>query len=181
LRLTRLEAGDLEQQFEPLNGRTLANEAVEQVAKQAAGRDITIATDVKPAELTGDRASLVQLLVILLDNAIKYSPNGSTVRLSGEASQQTVSFEVTDHGSGIEREALEHIFDRFYRGRQNDSRNKAATEGYGLGLSIAKMIADLHGGAITVSSQISHGTTATVTFPLALGHKDRAAAPKPRR
>jgi len=171
LRLTRLEAGDLEQQFEPLNSRTVAGEAAEQVAKQAAGRDITIAQDVKPAELIGDRASLTQLLVILLDNAIKYSPNGSTVRLTGRANDQTVSFEIADRGTGIEREALEHIFDRFYRGRQNGSRNKTAAEGYGLGLSIAKMIADLHRGAITVSSQAGQGTTATVTLPLALGHK----------
>lgn len=166
LRLTRLEAGNLEQQFEPLNSRTIADEAVEQVAKQAASRSISITTDVKPAELTGDRASLTQLLIILLDNAIKYSPNGSTVQLTSHANDRAVLFEVTDHGTGIEREALEHIFDRFYRGHQNSSRNKTATEGYGLGLSIAKMIADLHKGTVTVSSRVDQGTTATVSLPL---------------
>lgn len=171
LRLTRLEAGNLEQQFEPLNSRAIAEEAVEQIAKQAAGRNITITTDVKPAQLTGDRSSLVQLLVILLDNAIKYSPNGSTVRLTGQVDDQTASFKVADHGTGIEREALEHIFDRFYRGHQDGSRSKTTTEGYGLGLSIAKMIADLHKGRITVSSRVGHGTTAAVTLPAASDHR----------
>ncbi|HVV26016.1 MAG TPA: HAMP domain-containing sensor histidine kinase [Candidatus Saccharimonadales bacterium] len=168
LRLTRLEAGELEQQFERLNSETVAQAAVEQVAKQAAERHITVASDLKPAELLGDQTSLTQLLVILLDNAIKYSPSGSTVQLSAKTADQKVVFEVADQGAGIEREALEHVFDRFYRG-QNSSRTKSGVsgaEGYGLGLSIAKMIADVHKGTITISSRPGHGTTATVTLPL---------------
>lgn len=167
LRLTRLEAGELEQQFEPLDSQIIAQEAIEQVTKQAAERNITIESNIKSARLLGDRTSLVQLLVILLDNAIKYSSSGSSISLTAHAANQHVLFEVVDHGQGIEREALEHVFDRFYRGQQNASRNKSQAEGYGLGLSIAKMIADIHAGTIIVSSQIGHGTTATVSLPLA--------------
>jgi two-component system sensor histidine kinase CiaH len=164
LRLTRLEAGELEQQFEELDSQAVVRDAIEQVEKQAAERQVAITTDVKPAQLLGDRTSLEQLLVILLDNAIKYSSSGSEISLTSKLDDQRVVFEVKDHGAGIERDTLEHIFDRFYRG-QNTSRNKSQTEGYGLGLSIAKMIADVHKGTITVSSRAGQGTTAIVSLP----------------
>jgi two-component system sensor histidine kinase CiaH len=164
LRLTRLEAGELAQQFESLDSQAIANEAISQAQAAAKGRKITLESSIKDAKLTGDQASLVQLLVILLDNAIKYSPSGSTVKLSSAASGDRITFEIQDNGSGIDRETLEHIFDRFYRGK-NSSRNKAAAEGYGLGLSIAKMIADVHKGNIQVSSRVGHGTTVSISLP----------------
>ena len=164
LRLTRLEAGELEQQFEMVDSQAVISEAIEQVENQAHERTITIAKDIQPVQLFGDQTSLAQLLVILLDNAIKYSPSGSTVAITSKLSEQRAEFTVTDQGTGIEREALEHIFDRFYRGK-NSSRNKTNTEGYGLGLSIAKMIADVHKGTITVSSRAGQGTTATISLP----------------
>lgn len=164
LRLTRLEAGELEQQFQPASSQTIAHAALEQVRKSAASHKVALEEDVKTGKSLGDEASLVQLLVILLDNAIKYSPPGSSVQLSSRATPDQLLFEVRDQGPGIEKAALEHVFDRFYRGN-NTSRNKTETDGFGLGLSIAKMIADLHSGTITISSRVGHGTTAIVNLP----------------
>lgn len=166
LRLTRLEAGELEQQFENLNSKTIAQTALEQTRQLAKERRITFKENITDAKLRGDQASLVQLLVILLDNAIKYSPAGATVSISARQADKHVMFEVADTGNGINKDALEHVFDRFYRG-SNSSRNKTEAEGFGLGLSIAKMIADVHSGSITLTSRPKHGTTAIVKLPVA--------------
>lgn len=163
LRLTRLEADELQQNFALLNAQTVTKVAVEQVQKVAANHDIKLDSAVTDLGLVGDQDSLVQLLVILLDNAIKYSPAGSSVELISHRSGDDVILQVKDHGTGIEPAALEHVFDRFYRA--DNSRTKDRTEGFGLGLSIAKMIADVHHGTITLSSQPGHGTTATVSLP----------------
>ena len=164
LRLTRLEAGELQEQFVELDSTAITTAAIDQIKKLIKDRGIDLQTDVKKFQLSGDQASLVQLLVILLDNAVKYSPRGSEVQLSASVSDGQAVFSVRDHGSGIKPEALEHVFDRFYRGE--NSRNKAGSDGFGLGLSIAKMIADIHHGQITLSSRVGHGTTATVTLPV---------------
>ncbi|HET7059696.1 MAG TPA: HAMP domain-containing sensor histidine kinase [Candidatus Saccharimonadales bacterium] len=166
LRLTRLEAGELQQQFASLDGKTLAKAAVAQVEKPAKDRRISLKTDLSDAIVSGDQDSLVQLLVILLDNAVKYSPAGSAVELSVKTVGDQGIFRITDHGNGMPRETLEHVFERFYRG-QNESRNKSAADGFGLGLSIAKMIADLHGGTVTLESRPGKGTTATLALPAA--------------
>jgi signal transduction histidine kinase len=113
-----------------------------------------------------DASSLTQLLVILLDNAIKYSPDKSEIVLSSQAKDGQYIVEVKDQGQGISREALPHIFERFYR---EDSARTTSTEGdgYGLGLSIAKMIADRNNSTITITSTPKKGTTAAVAIPLA--------------
>lgn len=165
LRLTRLEAGELEQQFEVINNQVLVSSAVDQVEKTAEKNNVKLQQEISSAELTCDPASLTQLLVILLDNAIKYSPASSSVLIRSKQTDDHVAFEIIDHGSGIERQALVHIFDRFYRANCN-SRNKTSTEGFGLGLSIAKLIADRHHGTITISSRPNDGTTATVSLPI---------------
>lgn len=164
LRLTRLEAGELEQQFEKVSNKAIVEAANDQMQKKAEDRGIHFSTKVMEAQLAGDKASLTQLLVILLDNAVKYSPSGSTVSIESRKAGDHMVFEVKDEGAGIKKEALEHVFDRFYRGG-SDSRNKSEAEGFGLGLSIAKMIADVHHGHITLKSRPGHGTTATVTLP----------------
>jgi signal transduction histidine kinase len=165
LRLTRLEAGELQQQFVPLNTKEIVGEAVSEVSKAAKDRRIKINIEAaNNSSLLGDQGSLVQLLVILLDNAIKYSPDGSQINISGKTDGDRSVFKVADNGSGMTRETLEHVFDRFYRGN-NGSRNKSGDEGFGLGLSIAKMIADLHDGAITLESSPGRGTTAIFSLP----------------
>lgn len=163
LRLSRLEDEQVRTGFKILQASQLAEEAVEKVKKTADMKGVSVGTEIKEADILGDKDSLVQLLTILLDNAIKYSHDHSEVTVQAYPEHDKTVLEVRDQGVGIEREALAHVFDRFYRA--DSSRNKAGAEGYGLGLSIAKMIADIHDGTITLSSRLGHGTTATIILP----------------
>ncbi|HVS58544.1 MAG TPA: HAMP domain-containing sensor histidine kinase [Candidatus Saccharimonadales bacterium] len=163
LRLTKLEAGQLDRHFTYLSAADLVKEATAHIQSSAKAKHIKIENNVNDLPLRGDRDSLVQLLVILLDNAIKYSPEHSTIELDGSKHQGTSRITVTDKGIGIEPAALKHVFDRFYRA--DKARTNSATSGFGLGLSIAKNIADLHHGSITLTSRPGKGTTATVLIP----------------
>lgn len=162
LRLTKLEAEELQQSFKPVLLKEIIEEAVQQVAPKAAERDITIKSDPLQGATAGDKDSLVQLAVILLDNAVKYSPAGSEVIIGSVKQGDRITLSVEDKGSGIKRADLEHVFDRFYR--SDSSRTNSAEEGHGLGLSIAKMITELHQGTITITSQEGKGTTASVNL-----------------
>ncbi|HET9098599.1 MAG TPA: HAMP domain-containing sensor histidine kinase [Candidatus Saccharimonadales bacterium] len=163
LRLARLEADELQQNFKEEDSRTLVTLALDKVDKIASQRNVTIKTNGEGGCFYGDPDNLAQAIIILLDNAIKYSPEKTQVELNTFADDGNVSWQVIDHGPGIEPKSLEHIFDRFYRA--DTSRNKDQIGGYGLGLSIAKMIADVHKGTVTLSSKVGQGTTATLTVP----------------
>jgi two-component system sensor histidine kinase SenX3 len=104
-------------------------------------------------------------LVILLDNAVKYSPEKSTVLIGERLSGQQIAIRVTDQGPGLSAVEQEHIFERFYR--TDTSRTGTKTAGYGLGLSIAKSIADIHDATLEVKSTVGKVSTFTVTLPLA--------------
>jgi signal transduction histidine kinase len=108
----------------------------------------------------GDPAALRRLLLILLDNAIKYSAAGSTVTISVTHIASDAVVSVADQGSGIAPEVLPHIFDRFFRA--DPARN---SEGSGLGLSIAQWIAHAHGGSLIAESTPGTGTTFRFTLP----------------
>jgi two-component system sensor histidine kinase CiaH len=162
LRLSMLEADELQHNFTSLDSQLVARQAIEKVAKTAEHKDISIISQGKSAEALGDQDSLVQLLTILLENSIKYSAKDSKITIAISSNKNSVNWAVKDHGKGIEAEALQHIFDRFYRADFSRNKNNAS-EGFGLGLSIAKMIADVHKGNITISSQVGHGTTANVS------------------
>ncbi|HET8991807.1 MAG TPA: HAMP domain-containing sensor histidine kinase [Candidatus Saccharimonadales bacterium] len=160
LRLSRLEADELQQNFVSVDSKSIFDDAVAKLGKKANTHNINVKVG-KHLNVQGDKDSLVQLLVILLDNAIKYSPQGSEIQLSARSTKEDIIWEVSDHGVGIDPVSLEHVFDRFYRA--DNSRNKAnETEGYGLGLSIAQMIADIHDGTITITSQVQKGTSVSV-------------------
>jgi signal transduction histidine kinase len=111
----------------------------------------------------GDEMKIGQLAGILIDNAIKYSPWNSIVRLDVTSNHGIVKIAVTDQGKGIPEEHLEHIFDRFYR---VDKARLRQTGGYGLGLSIARNIAALHEGEIQVQSAEGQGSVFTVLLPM---------------
>lgn len=102
--------------------------------------------------------------MILTDNACKYSPPGSAVSLVLAKKASTAIFTITNEGKGIAEQDIEHIFDRFYRA--DTSRTKGGKSGYGLGLSLAKKIVEIHGGEISVTSTPKQATTFSVTLPL---------------
>ena len=120
-------------------------------------------TEVDQVTVLGDADRLKQLLLNLVENAVKYTPPGGEVSLSLSKKAGWAFFEVSDTGIGIPPENLPHVFDRFYR---VDKARTRAQGGSGLGLSIAKWIAQAHGGAIRVTSQVGEGTTFSVTLPL---------------
>src|SRR5690606_10346213 len=101
------------------------------------------------------------------DNALHFTPAGGAVRLRVSHERDTARIDVQDTGLGIEAEDLEHIFDFFYRA---DKARSIESGGIGLGLSIAKMVAEAYGGRITVESTPGKGSTFTMTFPLANGY-----------
>ncbi len=109
-----------------------------------------------------DRAMLKQCMRIFLENAAKYSPEGSRIRLS-LINGERAGFGIEDEGSGMDSESLKHIFERFYR---SDKARNSETGGTGLGLSIAKWIVDVHKGTIDVVSVPDVGSRFSVTFPL---------------
>jgi len=113
------------------------------------------------ARVRGDADRLKQLLINLLDNAIKHTPPGGCVTLSVYRQPPWVRVSVADTGEGIPLEHLPHIFDRFYRVKGQKRK------GYGLGLPIAKWIAEAHGGTLTAESQPGAGSTFTLKLPLA--------------
>jgi heavy metal sensor kinase len=121
------------------------------------------------AQIVGDPDRLKQLLLNLVDNAIKYTPAGGEVKLSLERDTQWVRVTVSDNGMGIPAEDLPKIFDRFYRvdkARARDNSN-GSIGGTGLGLAIVKWIAEAHGGRIEVKSEVGKGSTFTLWLPLA--------------
>jgi len=106
---------------------------------------------------------LKQLLRILVDNAMKYTPAGGKITISMTVEEKDCVFAVQDTGQGISKEELARIFDRFYR---SDKARKAQNGGHGLGLSIARIIVVAHGGIITVRSKENIGTTFYIRLPL---------------
>ena len=119
------------------------------------------------AVVTGDAGLLRQLLMIVLDNAVKFTPAGGRVRISAAAPGGQADVVVEDTGIGIGAEQLPHIFERFYRGDPARARGSGA-EGAGLGLAIARWIADAHGARIDVTSEPGKGTRVGIRFPPAV-------------
>jgi len=119
-----------------------------------------IASELK---VNGNATLLTQLFTILLDNAVKYSPEGGEIELKATSSAKDISLTIIDQGVGISNEDLHHIFDRFYRA--DTSRTKNQTDGYGLGLSIAEKIVTIHGGKIKAVSEVGKGSIFTIFLP----------------
>lgn len=117
-----------------------------------------------PVWINGDANSLLRLFVILLDNAVKYSPPQGRIKVNLYSSNGTAVAEVSDSGIGIAAQALPHIFERFFRADPARSRQ---TGGAGLGLAIGKWIAEAHGGTIAAQSKPGEGSVFQVKIPLA--------------
>lgn len=137
-------------------------EAYEKVAKLAEAKEIEFDNKLEDIKVNGDKTSLVELFVILLDNAIKYSQNQSNVECRMLNVDGRVRVKIIDHGIGIKASDLPHIFDRFYRA--DLSRSKEKIDGYGLGLPIAKRVIEMHNGSILVNSTPGKGSEFVVRF-----------------
>lgn len=163
LQLAQYQKPNNHTKFEKVSLASIIKKSIQKVKPQAMGKVITIKDEAQDFEFEGDQYGLSDLLVILLDNAIKYSHKGKSVTIVSKKTDGSLLIMVADQGVGIDEKDLPHIFDRFYR--VDSARSKDKTGGYGLGLSIAKKIVDIHRGAITVESKLGKGSTFTVRLP----------------
>jgi len=170
IKLAQFQKKDNNFAFTKVNLGLLSHEAIKKVSNLAKNKNITIVNKIR-GELTieGNRQALLELLVIFLDNAIKYSPKKTKINLSSEKTNGYAEICIADQGIGIDKEDLPHLFDQFYQATK--SRTKSETAGYGLGLSIAKQIVDKHRGFIKVQSELGKGSIFTIQLPLKQSYK----------
>jgi heavy metal sensor kinase len=164
LMLSRLDAGEAQIEWSRFDLANLAKTTADQMSLLAEDKNISITSDANaPVIVEGDSARLKQIVVNLLDNAIKYTPRNGKIQLQVRAVNGHAVLEVQDNGVGISREALPHVFERFYRVDQSRS---GESEGAGLGLSIAKSICSAHGAEIEATSTPASGSCFRVKLPL---------------
>ncbi|MNT17714.1 Alkaline phosphatase synthesis sensor protein PhoR [compost metagenome] len=163
LTLARSDSNQLQIQPTLFQLNALIRELTRQFSLLANTKEIDIEVELQePLSLWGDESRIRQLLVILLDNALKYTPESGVIKVSGRYQSNQVYICVSDSGCGIAENELPYIFDRFYRGDKVRSRTEGGT---GLGLSIAKWIVEVHGGDIHIHSRVGDGTRTELLFP----------------
>lgn len=162
LALTQYDTAVLK--LEPTNIDMVVASAIENTQKAATNKKIKIEQNLPKAQVLGNADSLTQLLGILLDNAIKYSPAKSTVYLDGFNDNHQYHVSVRDEGPGISQNDLPHIFERLYRG---DKSRSGQTQGYGLGLALAQEIAEANEAIITVRNYPGSGAQFVVSLLVA--------------
>ena len=162
--LTRADAGELLLDKSPLDVQPLLEKVVKAHRRAAARCDIKLSVDYEPnpvkVYVDADRISMV--LGNLLNNAIRYTPEGGRITLSAQSQGGNVEVVVTDSGPGIPEDKIARVFDRFYRIEKSRSREDG---GSGLGLAIAKSIVEQHGGTIHVESVVGEGTSFIIVLP----------------
>jgi signal transduction histidine kinase len=160
--LARADSGVLSLERNPVDLADLAREAVSGVELLAEDREVRLILEAHGTpRVAGDRGRLRQLLLILLDNALKHTPDGGTVTVRLAGGHGNAEIQVQDSGAGIDPRDLPRLFDRFYRARREHQG-----EGGGLGLAIGRWIAEAHGGRITAANAQPHGALFTVRLPL---------------
>jgi signal transduction histidine kinase len=173
LLLARSDSGAITLEHLPVELDDVASDAASALAASAEARNVRLVVDPEPAPVTGDAARLRQLVMILVDNAIRHSPAGGEVRIlvrppADAAGAMTLAVE--DDGPGVRPEDAPHVFERFWRAPG------APAGGTGLGLAIARWIAEGHRGTITVTSKPDGGARFEVRLP---GRPDHSAPANP--
>jgi PAS domain S-box-containing protein len=174
LDLSRLESGGWRPDVETVSTNTVIADAWNEFADRAASRHIAFAAPESDALVTADASALRQILANLFENAIRHTPDGGAIRVhvsngrpmagNGASARNTVTIRVEDTGSGIPRDSLPRIFERFYRA---DPARSRAEGGTGLGLSIVKHLTEAMGGDVSAESDLGKGTTVQVNLPAA--------------
>ncbi len=162
LLLSRLDDQRLKLDLDLIPLQELFSETIEQIGKLSPSRDVSI--DLNPAQIQvrADRTRLRQVLLILLDNALRFTPAKGAIRLSARKDHKWIQIEIADEGQGIPPKDLPHLFDRFY---QVSSPENEGNRTNGLGLSIAHSLIEAQGGSISISSQLGKGTRVRILFP----------------
>jgi two-component system phosphate regulon sensor histidine kinase PhoR len=164
LEAQQIEAGHRQYAFTSESLESVAQEVVAHLAPIAEARGIRIDIQVEgdTPSVRIDRAAIADAIENLVENAIKYSRNGTRVALRIHADGERVCVEVADQGIGIERDELSRIFDKFYRARRGDLQS---VRGTGLGLALVKAAAEAHGGVVDVESEPGVGSRFSLKLP----------------
>jgi signal transduction histidine kinase len=163
--LSLAESGQMPLEMVPCNLNVIAAEILQALEPLSAEKEILLQNEVPPLpEIEADPTRIRQLLYNLLSNALRHTPPGGKIILTGDSQNQRICLSVADTGEGLDPEQLASVFDRFYRGDKSRSRE---TGGSGLGLAIVKAIIEAQGGRVEVSSSgKGQGSTFTIYFPL---------------
>lgn len=164
LEYSRLEAGRLTFTTSLIDLKSILQECTRIMQPKAgeAGIQINLSLPDQPLTFEGDENKIKQVIINLLNNAIKYNSPGGYVNIAAWGDGVIVGFSVQDNGIGISEDDLPHVYEKFYRARQIEE----AYPGTGLGLSICSRIVEIHGGTISVQSQVKSGSTFTVELPV---------------
>jgi two-component system phosphate regulon sensor histidine kinase PhoR len=164
LELSRIESGELSMAREPVDVTTAVQSAADRLRPQAekAGVALSVVTGENLPRVSGDRVSLERAIVNLINNAIKFTPEGGLVRISAQPSDGGVMIEVADNGGGIEPADLPRVFERFFKA----DRARLAG-GTGLGLAVVKHTAEAHCGHVEAESTLGQGSTFRIWLPAA--------------
>jgi signal transduction histidine kinase len=170
LDVEKIESGMLSVMQENGSLKSTARLAIDAVSALSQERKIAIVEDINPdVKAFFDQERVVQVLINLLSNALKFSPTGTEIKIEEEVEQNFVRVKVIDQGRGIPEEKLKTVFERFRQVEKSDQQEK---KGAGLGLTICKAIVENHGGIIGVESTVNKGTTFWFTLPRS-GGSDR--------
>jgi len=163
--LARNDSGSEVFLCDPVDLSSVVGAVVRQGKTLAQAKALTMSSDLpeSPVEVMGDAAKLHQLFLTFVDNAVKYTPAGGTVKVRLGVHERWARVMVQDSGIGIPREDLPNIFDRFYRADKARTREQGGT---GLGLAIAKTLVEAHNGQLVISSTPGNGTQVTLNLPL---------------
>ena len=163
LDLSKIEAGRMELEVTTFDLPSAIDNAVILVRERAGGRGLALETDVDPSlrEFKGDERKFKQILLNLLSNALKFTPQGGKITVTARARSSRVEVAVTDTGVGIAPDDLSRIFEEF---RQVGTDQGRKAEGTGLGLALTKRFVELHGGTVRVESALGKGSTFTFTL-----------------
>lgn len=175
--LLELLSDDNKMMFNPVAVHDVVAQAVTSVAPTAIERQVSIDDQTKNYQIYADESAVAQAVTILLDNAIKYSSEESTVTLtSTKLRRGMVRISVEDEGIGISRSEQNKIFNRFYR--SDEARSRDGNGGYGLGLEIAKSIAERHGGSVELKSRVGKGSVFSLLLPALKPNKSSQDQPR---
>jgi two-component system, OmpR family, phosphate regulon sensor histidine kinase PhoR len=163
IELSRIETGRVKLNMTPVNLNNLVNEAIARLMPQAARKRIAILTDLPDdlPQIQADRERIQHVILNILHNAIKFTPDSGEIKVVTAADAKSITVQIMDTGTGIAKEDLPHIFERFFKADRSRSN-----PGSGLGLAIAKHIIIAHGGKIWLESQEGKGSTFSFSLPL---------------
>jgi two-component system sensor histidine kinase KdpD len=160
--MARLDAGEFELDLAPQSMPDIVSAALLQCKGVLGARPVRVKMPPGLPSVRADFASVKDVLARLIENANAYTPGGQPITITAEVQLERVVTSVADRGPGIEEMELNLIFDKFYRGKDQ----RYVVQGSGMGLPIAKAIVEAHGGTISVTSQLGHGSVFSFSLPI---------------